>query len=101
MELAVVIVVLGVLAVTFLPALAGTKVNDQAFRCLNNTKQLAFGWQLYAQDNGDRMVSPTAWVAGSMNVASPGAPWSSPDATNTAPTDGSFTIINGALKCQR
>jgi prepilin-type N-terminal cleavage/methylation domain-containing protein/prepilin-type processing-associated H-X9-DG protein len=81
-ELVVVIVVLGVLAAALLPALAGTKVNDQAFRCLNNTRQLALGWELYAQDNADVMVASIGWVAGSMNGAAPGSPWTLADSTN-------------------
>src|SRR5262249_47508879 len=80
------------------------KVNDQAFRCLNNTKQLAFGWEMYAQDNADRMMTPmpvagTGWVSGIMNGASIGSPWTSADSTNTAMlTDPSQALIARYVK---
>ena len=52
-ELLVVLGTLAILSVLLLPAIAGTKPNSQAFQCLENQRQLALGWQMYAQDNSD------------------------------------------------
>ncbi len=56
-ELLVVLVTLGILAVLLLPALASTQpASTKAFQCLNNMRQLAQAWTLYAEDNHDRLV---------------------------------------------
>ena len=61
-ELAVVVGIIGVLAVMLLPALAGPRSNGQAFQCLNNTKQLALGAIMYANDNSEMLMNPGNWV---------------------------------------
>jgi len=55
-ELLVVIASIALLAVTLLPALAGTRQNSQVIGCLANQRQLAGGWMMYAQDNRDVLV---------------------------------------------
>jgi prepilin-type N-terminal cleavage/methylation domain-containing protein/prepilin-type processing-associated H-X9-DG protein len=52
-ELLVVIAIIAVLAALLLPALAKAKTKAQGIQCLNNHKQLALGWRLYAEDNVD------------------------------------------------
>lgn len=52
-ELLVVIAIIAVLAALLLPALAKAKTKAQGIQCLNNHKQLALGWRLYAEDNAD------------------------------------------------
>jgi prepilin-type processing-associated H-X9-DG protein len=64
-----VIAVLVLLGFVLTPALAHTRVPDQAFRCRNNLRQLIQGWRMYAEDNCDALVAndngggPT-WCAG-------------------------------------
>ncbi len=54
-ELLVVIGIIGILAAMLLTAVARSKTRAQAIFCLNNTKQLALAWLIYAGDNGDRL----------------------------------------------
>lgn len=55
-ELLVVVCVLALLAATLAPTLAGSRVGSQTFRCLNNNRQLAAAWRMYADDSSDRVV---------------------------------------------
>jgi prepilin-type N-terminal cleavage/methylation domain-containing protein/prepilin-type processing-associated H-X9-DG protein len=50
-EVLVVIAIIGILAALLLPALSKARERGSAIVCLNNTKQLALGWQLYADDH--------------------------------------------------
>src|SRR6478736_1466918 len=55
-ELLVVIAIIAILAALLLPALSRAKVVAQRTICLNNQKQLATIWFLYAGDNADRLA---------------------------------------------
>jgi prepilin-type N-terminal cleavage/methylation domain-containing protein/prepilin-type processing-associated H-X9-DG protein len=54
-ELLVVIAIIATLAAILLPALSRAKERAQAILCLNNTRQLTLGWQLYANDFESRL----------------------------------------------
>jgi prepilin-type N-terminal cleavage/methylation domain-containing protein len=54
-EMLVVIAVIGIVAALLLPALGQAKERAQAIVCLNNTKQLALAWHVYADDHEDRL----------------------------------------------
>ena len=88
LELLVVIAVIAILASLLLPVLARAKSRAQGVFCVNNTRQLAVGWLLYADDNDGRLpynlVGNAArtnlnWVYGFLDWSS-----SNSDNTNTA-----------------
>ncbi len=58
-ELLVVIAIIAILAALLLPALAKSKQKTQGIYCMNNTKQMALAWILYADDVGGRLVPNT------------------------------------------
>lgn len=55
-ELLVVIAVIAILASLLLPTLHKAKAQAQRAQCINNEKQLAITWFLYASDNNDNVA---------------------------------------------
>ena len=56
LELLVVVAVVAVLAGLLLPALAGARRAGQAIACVNNIRQVALAWHLYADDDDDALA---------------------------------------------
>jgi len=61
-ELLVVIAIIAILAGLLLPALAKAKAKGHGIVCLNNHKQLALAWRLYAEENNDRLIGAANWT---------------------------------------
>ena len=55
-ELLVVISIIAILAAMLLPALARAREKANTIRCMNNHRSLMLAWQMYANDNQDRLT---------------------------------------------
>src|SRR5664280_2347389 len=55
-ELLVVIAIIAILAALLLPSLIKAKMKAQGVQCMNNHRQLALAWRMYADDNNDVLV---------------------------------------------
>ena len=82
-ELLVVIAIIAILAALLLPALSKAKAQAQRVQCVNNQRQLALTWHIYAGDFNDTLVPnggkrpgdaerDTTWVLGWFHDFIPG-----------------------------
>ncbi len=54
-ELLVVIAIIAILAAFLLPGLGKVKQRSQSIQCMNNHRQLMLAWQMYVNENADRV----------------------------------------------
>jgi prepilin-type N-terminal cleavage/methylation domain-containing protein/prepilin-type processing-associated H-X9-DG protein len=83
-ELLVVIAIIGILAALLLPAFTRAKLKAQAVGCLNNSKQLQIAWQLYTNDNDDRIALNATAMVGWVDLSLGASPNDVPAATNVS-----------------
>ena len=102
-ELLVVLAIIAILAALLLPALGKARLRAQAIQCMNNTRQIMYGWILYADDhngnicgNASGSVEPFQnWIIGTMRNPSYGAV---ADNTNTAKLVGPQAQLGAYVK---
>jgi prepilin-type N-terminal cleavage/methylation domain-containing protein len=73
-ELLVVVAIIGILAALLLPALNKAKQKATQAVCLGNQKQLALAWEMYAGDNGGRVVGFSTFPEGGTPGVTPPDP---------------------------
>lgn len=85
-----VIAIIAILAAMLLPALTQAKVKAQAIACMNNGRQIATGWRMYADDNRDGLPYVNGSVGGRPD-------WCTGNFSIGAPADMSITNITDSV----
>jgi prepilin-type N-terminal cleavage/methylation domain-containing protein/prepilin-type processing-associated H-X9-DG protein len=70
-ELLVVIAIIAILAAMLLPALTKAKQKGQGVHCLNDHRQLAMAWRMYAEDSNDVLTYASTIINGPPPSANP------------------------------
>jgi prepilin-type N-terminal cleavage/methylation domain-containing protein len=89
-ELLVVIAIIAILAAMLLPALAKAKERANTTTCINNQKQMALAWIMYADDNQDSLAL-NFWNPQAVGVPSVAGSWVMGNANQITPPNNSLT----------
>ena len=95
-ELLVVIAIIAILASMLLPALTRAKMKGTSAACLNNQKQLAIGFHMYADENSDRILYTNPGAGQIGNPA--GGFWPGPHNDRNVYTDISAGMDRGTAQ---
>ena len=97
-ELVVVIGMVTLGAMMLVPALARTRTNSPALQCMNNAKQIARGWIMYAEDNAGLLAPNSDGASAGKTVTSPAwvAGWLDFTASNADNTNSTL-LVNHAM----
>jgi prepilin-type N-terminal cleavage/methylation domain-containing protein len=68
-ELLVSIAIIAILAALLLPVLSNAKAGSKDTSCLQNLRQLDLGYQMYAADNGSKLVPNNRTAVGGNNIS--------------------------------
>lgn len=108
-ELLVVIAIIAILAAMLLPALSKARTKAEGISCVNNLKQMQYGWIMFADDNNDSVVTNSggftinaaSWVTGWLDWTA-GTPFGA-NTNNQYVLDGALgsylSRALGAYKC--
>jgi prepilin-type N-terminal cleavage/methylation domain-containing protein/prepilin-type processing-associated H-X9-DG protein len=98
-ELLVVIAIIAVLMGILMPALQSAREQGQRASCMGNLRQLAIGWNLYAQENDGKIVNGASGIDRTKEKAWIGRAWHS-DYVNGTPESMQVqrdALVNGAF----
>ena len=93
-ELLVVIAIIAILMAVLMPALKRAREGGKRAACLSNLKQLTLAWNMYADENDDRLVNGATgfsfqnlfrWGRSSMETSLPGSTVSTRTRLTTIP----------------
>ena len=120
LELLVVIALLALGASILVPALARTRPNSQAFKCLDNLRQLTAAWSMYNDDYNNSLLTcqtgisgRVIWCSGLLSFSPSASNWDvnqdlahsplwsytgSNPAAFKCPADSSAVLVNGVWK---